>query len=55
MFSAKTIVGLDIGSSSIKAVELKRQKGAEYVLETELVIRKSTAPRAGAEQRRKRG
>jgi DNA-binding LacI/PurR family transcriptional regulator len=30
-----------------KMLKLKRQKGAEYVLETELVIRKSTAPRAG--------
>ena len=27
-----------------KMLKLKRQKGAEYVLETELVIRKSTAP-----------
>ena len=38
-----------------KMLKLKRQKGAEYVLETELVIRKSTAPRAGTELRRKRG
>jgi LacI family transcriptional regulator len=38
-----------------KMLKLKRQKGAEYVLETELVIRKSTAPRAVTEQRRKRG
>jgi DNA-binding LacI/PurR family transcriptional regulator len=30
-----------------KMLKLKRQMGAEYVLETELVIRKSTAPRAG--------
>jgi LacI family transcriptional regulator len=29
-----------------KMLKLKRQKGTEYVLETELVIRKSTAPRA---------
>ena len=29
-----------------KMLKLKRQKGAEYVVETELVIRKSTAPRA---------
>jgi len=28
-----------------KMLTLKRQKGAEYVIETELVIRKSTAPR----------
>jgi DNA-binding LacI/PurR family transcriptional regulator len=31
-----------------KMLKLKRQKGSEYVLETELVIRKSTAPRAEA-------
>jgi DNA-binding LacI/PurR family transcriptional regulator len=31
-----------------KMLTLKRQKGAEYVIETELVIRKSTAPRLGA-------
>jgi DNA-binding LacI/PurR family transcriptional regulator len=30
-----------------KMLKLKRQKGSEYVLETQLVIRKSTAPRAG--------
>jgi DNA-binding LacI/PurR family transcriptional regulator len=29
-----------------KMLKLKRQKGTEYILETELVIRKSTAPRA---------
>ncbi len=28
-FGAKTIVGLDVGSSSIKAVELKRKGGAD--------------------------
>jgi len=27
-FGSKTIVGLDVGSSSIKAVELKRKGGA---------------------------
>jgi DNA-binding LacI/PurR family transcriptional regulator len=29
-----------------KMLKLKRQKGTEYVLETQLVVRKSTAPRA---------
>ena len=32
-----------------KMLKLKRHQGAEYVLETELVIRKSTAPRAEKE------
>ena len=34
-----------------KMLKLKRQKGAEYVIETELVIRKSTAPRRNANHR----
>jgi DNA-binding LacI/PurR family transcriptional regulator len=36
-----------------KMLKMKRQKGAEYVIETELVIRKSTAPRARSEHRGK--
>jgi DNA-binding LacI/PurR family transcriptional regulator len=36
-----------------RMLKLKKQKGVEYVLETELVIRKSTAPRADAEHRAK--
>jgi DNA-binding LacI/PurR family transcriptional regulator len=36
-----------------KMLKVKRQKGAEYVLETELVIRKSTAPRTGTERRKR--
>jgi DNA-binding LacI/PurR family transcriptional regulator len=42
-----------LGRISFQALEkmskLKRQRGAEYTLETELVIRKSTGPARGAE------
>ena len=37
-----------------KMLKLKRHKGSEYVLETELVIRKSTAPRAGLKHPKRR-
>ena len=38
-----------------KMLKLKRQRGAEYVVETELVIRKSTAPEAKFRQQPKPG
>ncbi len=38
-----------------KMLKLKRHKGSEYVVKTELVIRKSTAPRAGSGKLRRKG
>ena len=37
-----------------KMLKMKRHKGSEYVVETKLVIRKSTAPRAESGQRRRK-
>jgi LacI family repressor for deo operon, udp, cdd, tsx, nupC, and nupG len=46
-----------LGLTAFKALEhmlkLKRNRGAEYVLETELVIRKSTAPARTSQLRKK--
>jgi DNA-binding LacI/PurR family transcriptional regulator len=39
-------IGVTAFQALEKMLKLKRQKGTEYVLETELVIRKSTAPRS---------
>ena len=41
------------GSDAAGVQTTARREGAEYVLETELVIRKSTAPRTGTERRKR--